>query len=123
MHIEGIDHVQLAMPAGGEEAARTFYSGVLELHEVPKPPELAKRGGLWFENDRVRVHLGIDPQFRPARKAHPALLVRGLDALAGTLRKAGFKVVEADGLPGYERVQVADPFGNRIELMEPLARE
>ena len=68
MYIEGIDHIQLAMPAGHEETARFFYSGILEIPEVPKPPELAKRGGVWFESDQVKVHLGIDPEFRPARQ-------------------------------------------------------
>ena len=86
MQIEGIEHIQLAMPAGQEDAARKFYSGLLEIPEVPKPPELAKRGGVWFESDRVKVHLGIDRDFRPARKAHPGLLVRGLSSL---VRKVG----------------------------------
>jgi len=120
MTIVGIDHVQLAMPAGGEDEARRFYTGLLEIPERPKPSELAKRGGAWFENDAVKVHLGVEADFHPARKAHPALLVYGLDALVARLRHAGVKVLE-DRLPGYSRVYVSDPFGNRLELMEPLA--
>jgi catechol 2,3-dioxygenase-like lactoylglutathione lyase family enzyme len=116
--IVGIDHVQLAMPTGREAEARAFYVGLLGLAEVPKPPELAKRGGAWFERGPVRLHLGVEADFRPACKAHPALLVRDLPALAARLRVAGVEVVE-DALEGHDRVYVADPFGNRIELMEP----
>jgi len=119
MYIDGIDHVQLAMPAGQEDAARQFYSGLLGIPEVPKPSDLAKRGGVWFENDRVKVHLGIDPDFRPARKAHPGLLVQNLNELISKLRVADVEVVEAEPLTGYSHVYIADPFGNRIELMGP----
>jgi catechol 2,3-dioxygenase-like lactoylglutathione lyase family enzyme len=115
--ILGIEHVQLAMPAGREAEARVFYSGLLGIPEVVKPPELAKRGGAWFETGTVRIHLGVEVDFRPARKAHPALLVRELRALVERLRAAGVDVVE-DPLDGYFRVYVSDPFGNRIELME-----
>ncbi len=118
MSIMGIDHVQLAMPAGGEEAARAFYAGLLGLAEVPKPEDLAKRGGAWFEKGEVRLHLGVDPDFRPARKAHPGLLVHGLADLAARLRDAGVSVTEDALLPGYDHIYVDDPFGNRIELME-----
>lgn len=115
--IVGIEHVQLAMPAGREAEARAFYAELLGLPEVPKPPELAKRGGAWFEHGAVKVHLGVDADFRPSRKGHPALLVRGLRALVDRLRDAGVGIVE-DPLDGWDRVYVADPFGNRIELME-----
>jgi catechol 2,3-dioxygenase-like lactoylglutathione lyase family enzyme len=118
MHIEGIDHIQLAMPAGQEDAARSFYSGLLGIPEAPKPPDLATRGGVWFESNRVKVHLGIDPDFKPARKAHPGLLVHDLGVLVRKLSENGVTVVEAEPLPGYDHVYVADPFGNRIELME-----
>jgi len=118
MQIEGIHHIQLAMPAGEEDVARRFYSDLLEIPEVAKPPDLAKRGGVWFESDRVKVHLGIDPDFRAARKAHPGLLVRDLNELILKLRAAGVEVVEAEPLTGYSHVYIADPFGNRIELME-----
>ena len=121
MQIEGIEHVQLAMPAGQENAARRFYSGLLEIPEVPKPPDLARRGGVWFENNRVKLHLGVEADFRPARKAHPALIVRNLSELVLRLRTAGVEVVEAEPLPGYDHVYIADPFGNRIELMAKSA--
>jgi catechol 2,3-dioxygenase-like lactoylglutathione lyase family enzyme len=122
MTIRGIDHVQLAMPPGGEDAARSFYAGVLEMDEIPKPPELAKRGGAWFQSGAAVVHLGVETDFRPARKAHPALLVRGLPELLDRLRATGAEVTEDDLLPGYNRAYVHDPFGNRIELMEPTDR-
>jgi catechol 2,3-dioxygenase-like lactoylglutathione lyase family enzyme len=122
MPIRAIDHVQLAMPAGGEDEARGFYEGVLGLPEVPKPPHLAARGGCWFEAPGVKVHLGVEADFRPARKAHPALLVADLPALVAELRAAGARVVDDEPLEGYDRVYVDDPFGNRIELLEPTAR-
>ena len=117
--IHGLDHVQLAMPAGQEEAARALYAGLLGLAEVPKPPNLAKRGGVWFEQGSLRLHLGVEQDFRPARKAHPAFLVRDLPALVRHLENAGVAVVSDEPLAGYDRVYVADPFGNRIELLEP----
>jgi len=119
MGIQGIDHVQLAMPAGREAEAREFYSRLLGLPEVPKPLALAQRGGAWFESGSVKIHLGVEADFRPARKAHPALLVRDLSVLVERLREAGVDVVE-EPLPGFSRFYVADPFGNRIELMEPM---
>jgi catechol 2,3-dioxygenase-like lactoylglutathione lyase family enzyme len=118
MTIVGIDHVQLAMPAGREEDARRFYSNLLGIPEVPKPAELARRGGAWFESSHVKIHLGVDPDFRPAKKAHPALLVMNLRGLVERLRNAGVTVVD-EPLDGYDRVYVSDPFGNRLELMEP----
>ncbi len=121
MPILGIDHVQLAMPAGGEAEAVAFYAGLLGIAEVPKPPHLAVRGGCWFEDARVKVHLGVDAQFRPARKAHPALLVADLPALRAGLRAAGITIVDDEPLEGYDRAYVDDPFGNRIELLEPIA--
>jgi catechol 2,3-dioxygenase-like lactoylglutathione lyase family enzyme len=116
--IVGVDHVQLAMPAGREAEARAFYSGVLGIPELAKPAALAARGGVWFESGPLKVHLGVDADFRPARKAHPGLLVRGLDALIEDLRRAGHAVVSDEPLEGYLRVYVDDPFGNRLELME-----
>jgi catechol 2,3-dioxygenase-like lactoylglutathione lyase family enzyme len=118
--VVGPDHVQLAMPDGGEEDARRFYRDLLGLAEVPKPKNLAARGGCWFECGAVRVHLGIEKEFRPARKAHPALLVQGLAVLVVRLGAAGLRIVSDEPLPGYERVYVSDPFGNRIELMEKM---
>lgn len=119
MRIAGIDHVQLAMPPGGEDAARRFYAGLLGLPEKPKPPVLAARGGCWFESEVVKVHLGVESDFRPARKAHPALLVEGLAALADRLRAAGCAVKDDELLEEFDRIYVDDPFGNRIELLEP----
>jgi len=121
MPIERIDHVQLAMPAGGEARARAFYEGVLGITEVPKPPHLAARGGCWFENDRVKIHLGVDPDFHPAKKAHPALLVSDLPALVAQLEAIGAELLTDEPLGGYDRVYAVDPFGNRLELMEPLS--
>jgi len=116
--VVGLDHVQLAMPAGQEDAARHFYVGLLGLVEVPKPAHLAARGGAWFESADVKVHLGVDTDFRPARKAHPGLLVSNLPDLLEALRKAGHEVVDGEPLAGYEHAYVDDPFGNRLELME-----
>src|SRR5436189_536020 len=118
MVIEAIHHVQLAMPAGQEDRARAFYSGLLEIPEVPKPPHLARRGGVWFESGQVKIHLGVETDFRSARKAHPGLLTRELRALISKLQSAGVDVVEAEPLPGFSHVYVDDPFGNRIELMQ-----
>jgi catechol 2,3-dioxygenase-like lactoylglutathione lyase family enzyme len=118
MAILAIEHVQLAMPPGGEGDARAFYRGLLDIPEVPKPPELAKRGGVWFESGVLKIHLGVEADFRPARKAHPALLVGDLRALVERLREAGVEVRD-EPMEGHYRVYVADPFGNRIELLEP----
>lgn len=112
-----IDHVQLAAPAGCEDAARRFFGEILGMQEVPKPPLLAKRGGVWFASGEVQIHIGIEPDFRPAHKAHPALQCRNYDALITRLRAAGIEVVEAEDIPGVRRAHVHDPFGNRIELV------
>lgn len=106
------------MPRGGEDRARGFYRDLLGLPEQPKPPDLASRGGCWFESDTVKIHLGVDHDFRPAEKAHPALLVVDLPALVRTMSDAGVNVVADDSLEGFHRVYVTDPFGNRLELME-----
>jgi len=119
--IHGLDHVQLAMPSGQEILAREFYSDILGLTEVPKPANLAKRGGAWFEGGTLRVHLGVEADFRPAKKAHPAFLVQQLDTLTQHLRDAGVAVVTDEPLDGYNRIYVSDPFGNRIELLEPVS--
>ena len=118
MQIIGIDHVQLAMPAGEEDRARGFYFGHLGIPEVAKPAALVGRGGAWFQHGQVKIHLGVDSDFRPALKAHPALLVRDLASMVRRLAEAGVQVIQDDGMPGYDRVYVADPFGNRLELME-----
>jgi catechol 2,3-dioxygenase-like lactoylglutathione lyase family enzyme len=121
MRVRAIDHVQLAMPAGGEEKAAAFYEAVLGLPRVAKPAHLAARGGCWFESGDVRIHLGVEADFRPAKKAHPALIVDALDQLTAALEDAGYPVRTDEPLEGFHRVYVDDPFGNRIELMEPLA--
>jgi catechol 2,3-dioxygenase-like lactoylglutathione lyase family enzyme len=117
--IVGIHHIQLAMPAGGEDAARSFYSSLLGIPEVQKPAELAKRGGAWFETDGIKIHLGVEPDFRPARKAHPGLLVRDLPSLSKRLTDAGYDVRDGEYLEGYKHIYVSDPFGNRLELLQP----
>jgi catechol 2,3-dioxygenase-like lactoylglutathione lyase family enzyme len=119
MRVTGIDHVQLAMPPGQEDKARAFYAGVLGISEVSKSPNLAKRGGCWFVRDALRVHLGVEADFRPARKAHPAFVVEDLAALTGILRSAGYEPQTGEPLDGYDRIYVHDPFGNRIEFLEP----
>jgi catechol 2,3-dioxygenase-like lactoylglutathione lyase family enzyme len=121
MGVVGIDHVQLAMPGGREDEAVAFYEGLLGIPHVPKPPHLAVRGGCWFEDGSLKVHLGVEPDFRPARKAHPALRVQGLAALRARLESAGCRIVDDEPLEGHDRCYVDDPFGNRIELLEPLA--
>ena len=118
MRIVAIDHVQLAMPEGGEEAARAFYSGLLGITETPKPPHLAKRGGCWFERGALKVHLGVEKTFQPAKKAHPAFIVENLPALKAKLAAAGATIRDDEPLEGYDRAYVDDPFGNRLELME-----
>ena len=109
------------MPVGEEEKAREFYVRILGFKEIPKPAELAKRGGAWFESGNVQLHLGVDTDFRPARKAHPAFIVDQLDAL---IEKAQLASYETDTtqppLDGYKRAHVFDPFGNRIELIQKL---
>lgn len=116
--ILGFHHVQLAMPAGRENEAVSFYAGVLGLEEVSKPRELAGRGGAWFRSGAVELHLGVEEGFVPARKAHPALLVDDLAAMEERLRTAGAKLVADVELEGHRRVYVSDPFGNRLELIE-----
>jgi catechol 2,3-dioxygenase-like lactoylglutathione lyase family enzyme len=116
--VAAIEHVQLAMPPGREQAARDFYQGILGIPEVPKPAHLASRGGAWFERGALKIHLGVETDFRPARKAHPALLVIDLPELVARLKAHNMQVIDDDPLPGYFRVYIADPFGNRIELME-----
>ena len=121
MTLLAVDHVQLAMPANGEEAARAFYAGVLDLSEVEKPASLSGRGGCWFESGSVKVHLGVDADFHAATKAHPAFLVDDVQALEKRALAAEATVRRDVALPGYERIHVFDPFGNRIEFMQRLS--
>ena len=115
--IIGLDHVQLAIPAGGEDEAREFFVGLLGMNEVAKPANLAPEG-CWFESGSLFLHIGVDPEFRPATKAHPALLVDDLEGLRARLCAAGVAIRDASAIKGYARLFVSDPFGNRIELME-----
>jgi catechol 2,3-dioxygenase-like lactoylglutathione lyase family enzyme len=121
MRVKEIEHVQLAMPPGKESEARGFYEGVLGIPEVPKPPNLARRGGCWFVQGALKIHLGVENDFRAARKAHPALLVEDLPALRAIIQAAGHSLQTDEPLEGYDRIYVNDPFGNRIELIEPLS--
>lgn len=121
MTVLRLDHVQLAMPPGGEAAAVGFYEGLLQIPHVPKPTHLAARGGCWFERDGLKVHLGVDSNFHAAHKAHPAFIVDDVHSLAAAMTSAGIVVIDDEPLEGYDRVYVTDPFGNRIELMQPLA--
>ena len=121
MPLTRIDHVQLAMPLGGEDAARGFYRALLGMDEELKPAELAARGGCWVRSGAVRLHLGVEADFRAARKAHPALRVSGFEALVAGLRGAGCAVHEDGAFEGAARVYVDDPFGNRIELIADSA--
>ncbi|HEX5011276.1 MAG TPA: GNAT family N-acetyltransferase, partial [Planctomycetota bacterium] len=113
-----LDHVQLAMPRGGEERARAFWRDLLGLREVPRPAEMAGRPGLWFERGAVRIHVGVEEDFRPALKAHPALRVSGYDALLARLAVAGHASKPAETLGAARRAHVPDPFGNRVELID-----
>lgn len=120
MKVVAIDHVQLAMPAGGEPEARRFYGEVLGLTEIPKPEAMRARGGLWFQAGPVQLHLGVEPDMRPSAKAHPALVVTELDRWRAQLAAAGCRWQEAafEEMPGVRRGHTWDPFGNRIELIE-----
>ncbi len=119
MTITTLHHVQLAMPAGEEDTARRFYAELLGIPEVPKPAELAKRGGCWFEQGEVRVHLGVEADFRAAKKAHPAFQVSDLADLRDRMIAGGVEVKDDNDLEGFTRFFVADPFGNRIEILQP----
>jgi catechol 2,3-dioxygenase-like lactoylglutathione lyase family enzyme len=120
--VAGIHHVQLAAPYGSEAMMRDFYVGTLGMVEVPKPPVLAARGGVWFGAPGIEIHIGVEDGFRPARKAHPGILVRDLGAMAARLRAAGHEIRPDDLLPGFRRFYVDDPVGNRLELLEPVIR-
>ena len=121
MILETIDHAQVAIPRGGEEQARAFYQALLGLPEQPKPAELAKRGGCWFESAAVKLHCGVEDPFSPAKKAHIAFRVDDVPGLAARARAAGYRVVDDDLLEGHERIYIYDPFGNRLEFLRPLS--
>jgi catechol 2,3-dioxygenase-like lactoylglutathione lyase family enzyme len=119
MAILGLDHVQLAIPAGGEDKARAFFGDLLGMQEVPKPATLSA-SGCWFKAGALNLHLGVDPDFRPAAKAHPALLVDDLAQLRQDLEQDGVKVSDGKQIEGYRRFFIDDPFGNRIEIMQKI---
>lgn len=114
--------MQLAIPAGGEQEARAYFGRLLGLVELEKPPALARRGGVWFDlRDRRQLHLGVEDPFRPNEKAHPALVSGTLDGLAHAIEEEGYPVRWDSGLAPRRRFYSEDPFGNRIEFMEPVA--
>lgn len=112
-----IDHVQVSCPPGGEDVARAFYSDGLGMTEIAKPPLLAARGGCWFRAGHAELHVGVEPDFRPARKAHPAFAVDDLDACADRLAAFGFPVTWDDSIPWRRRFHTADGHGNRVEIV------
>ncbi|MEV5972605.1 glyoxalase [Streptomyces sp. NPDC051921] len=118
--LRAVDHVQLAAPAGSEPLLRDYYVTVLGMTEIPKPPVLAARGGCWFGSGAVQLHLGVEEDFRAARKAHPGLRVEGIADYAARLERHGAQVVWDDNLPGHRRFYSEDPVGNRLEFLEPL---
>lgn len=117
-----LHHVQVAMPVGGEDRARAFYSAMIGLTETPKPEDMRKRSGCWFEGGTARIHLGVEEDFRPARKAHPALQISDFSALKQKLFDAGYKISPSNPIDGLSRFFVDDPFGNKVEIIasEPL---
>ncbi|MFD5796148.1 glyoxalase [Streptomyces diastatochromogenes] len=118
--LAAVDHVQLAAPPGSEDVLRAYYVDVLGMTEIPKPPALAASGGCWFQAGPVQLHLGIEKDFRPARKAHPGLRVTDIEAYAVRLAGQGAPVLWDDNLPGHRRFYSEDPVGNRLEFLEPL---
>ena len=119
--LKAIDHVQIAIPVGGEAQARPFYGDLLGLTEVPKPAEMAKRGGCWFEAAGVKVHLGVEQDFRATVKAHVAFVVDDVADIASRATAAGYETKANDEIDGVERVFIFDPFGNRLEFLKPLS--
>jgi catechol 2,3-dioxygenase-like lactoylglutathione lyase family enzyme len=115
--LTAIDHVQLAAPAGCEEAARAFFGDLLGLEELAKPEPLRARGGVWFRIGAQALHIGVEAGFQPARKAHPAFVVADYDALLARLRAASLEIAEDEGIPDVRRCYLSDPWGNRIELV------
>ena len=116
----GIHHVQLAIPPDSEAKGRRFYGELVGMAELVKPPALAARGGCWFRSGGWEVHLGVETGFQPARKAHPGVLVQGIDELATRLTNAGVEMDWDDDFPGHRRFYAHDPYGNRLEFLEPL---
>ena len=120
MPILSLDHVQVAIPVGGEARARDFYSGILGFSEIEKPAAMAGRNSIWFAAGPVNLHLGIEPDFHPAKRAHPAFVVVDLDEILAACERAGLTTKSDTAVNGYRRFHVFDPFGNRLELMERM---
>ena len=118
MPVLSLDHVQLAIPTGGEERAREFYAGILGLTEVAKPAAMSGRNSIWFVAGPVNLHLGVEPDFHPAKRAHPALVVDGLDDIVAACERVGLPTKPDTSFNNFRRVHIFDPFGNRLELME-----
>jgi catechol 2,3-dioxygenase-like lactoylglutathione lyase family enzyme len=116
MTVTGIDHVQVAAPAGCESAARAFYGGILGMRELPKPEAIRGRGGCWFRAGTQELHVGVEEPFVPARKAHPGLAVSDLDAIRARFRDAAIEYEDDSKISNVDRLFVFDPFGNRLEL-------
>jgi catechol 2,3-dioxygenase-like lactoylglutathione lyase family enzyme len=117
--VRGLHHVQLAVPRGSEAACREYWGDVLGMTELDKPAVLASRGGCWFHRDALEVHLGVEEPFEPARKAHPGILVSDITVLARRLGAAGYPVQWDGDFPGHDRFYSTDPFGNRLEFLQP----
>jgi len=113
-----LHHVQVSCPAGGEDAARRFYAGALGLREIPKPPLLAARGGVWFAGDGFELHVGVEEPFQPARKAHPAFAVHDVHAVELAVRTAGFETRWDEAIPDVRRFHCVDGSGNRVEVQQ-----
>jgi catechol 2,3-dioxygenase-like lactoylglutathione lyase family enzyme len=120
--LTAIHHIQLTAPPDCEPAARKFYGELLGLPEIEKPPELKKRGGVWFQLGAQQIHIGVEQNFTSPRKAHPALAVAGLDALRQKIQNAGYATESDDLFIGYNRFYVRDPFGNRLEFVEEVKK-
>jgi catechol 2,3-dioxygenase-like lactoylglutathione lyase family enzyme len=118
MPILDLDHVQVAIPVGGEERARKFYADILGFTEVEKPPSMAGRNSIWFVAGPVNLHLGVEPDFHPATRAPPAFVVDGLDQIVSACEREGLTTKPDVSFNGFRRVHVFDPFGNRLELMQ-----
>ncbi|UQI45601.1 glyoxalase [Streptomyces sp. HU2014] len=118
---QGLHHVQLSIPPGAEDLCREFWAGVLGMAELEKPPVPAARGGCWFRGGGLEVHLGVEDDFRPNKKAHPGILVNSLHALAQQLTDRGVSVTWDDDFPGHHRFYALDKLGNRLEFLEPAS--
>ncbi len=114
----GLDHIQIAIPVGSEEVAKAFYDDVIGMNEMPKPESLKGRGGCWFHCGQHEIHLGVEDPFTPAKKAHPGIIVKNLEALKSKLQKLNLELFEAEPIEGRSRFHVLDPFGNRLEFLE-----